>query len=84
MNGPHSLPHILLGTALALALLYIGVRLVAYARKRSAGAYALGAALMLFGVGNVQDPPNEKFLEAQQPKPRKGNESGDPPDDEAT
>ncbi len=82
MDGIHLLLRILLETGAVLVLTYAGVRLIRYARRRSTGAYVLGAALLLFGLGNVQDPRNEALLVAQQLKPKKGNESGDPPEDE--
>lgn len=82
MDGIQPLLRILLETAAAALLVYLGVRLIGYAGKRSTGAYVLGAALLLFGLGNVQDPRNEALLVAQQLKPKKGSESGDPPEDE--
>ncbi len=81
MDGIHLLLRIPLETG-AVLLAYAGVRLIHYARRRSTGAYVLGAALLLFGLGNVQDPRNEALLVAQQLKPKKGNDAGDPTEDE--
>ena len=40
---------------------------------------SFGAALMLFGWGNLRDPRNDTVAEAQDGRVRRGSESGDPP-----
>lgn len=40
---------------------------------------ALGAVLMLFGLGNVQDPANNVVREAKALQPEDDDDTGDPP-----
>jgi hypothetical protein len=69
----------ILGIACALALLvWFGVSLIRGA-KRGKGFHAVGAALMLFGWGNLRDPRNDTVAEANEGQPRRGENSGDPP-----
>jgi hypothetical protein len=62
-----------------LLVICLAIWLVRGARRKRSGAFALGAVLMLFGLGNVREPDNLPILEAKRVKPKKGNESGDPP-----
>ena len=80
MNAIAALERTALTAVIVVALIYVGVRLVRYGKKRSAGAVALGAVLMLFGLGNVREPENQFLEQAQPPKKREG-ESGDPPNE---
>lgn len=70
--------NLVLGILAFLALACVGVQLVRYARGRSAGAYAVGAVLILFGVGNVRDPA-QQMLSRAQPQVRNNDDPGDPP-----
>ena len=69
---------ITLSAAALAAFIYVGVRMVRGAKRRSPTVIALGAVLLLFGFGNVRDPQNQLTEQAQPPKKREG-ESGDPP-----
>ena len=40
----------------------------------------IGAALMMFGWGNLRDPRNDTVAEAQDGRIRRGTHSGDPLD----
>jgi hypothetical protein len=46
--------------------------------KRGKGFQAVGAALMLFGWGNLRDPRNDTVAEANEGHVRKGETAGDP------
>jgi hypothetical protein len=60
---------------------YVLYRVARWARKRKKGAYALGAGLLLFGLGNVTDPENRIVQEAKQLKKREEDDAGDPPNE---
>ena len=49
------------------------------ARRGGKGFQAVGAALMLFGWGNLRDPRNDTVAEANEGNVRKGETAGDPP-----
>ena len=52
--------------------------------KRGGKAFqAVGAALMLFGWGNLRDPRNDTVAEANEGRLRRGETAGDPPDPSA-
>ena len=53
--------------------------MVKAAKRGGGGRRGIGAALMLFGWGNLRDPPNNTVAEAQDGRIRKGN-AGDPLD----
>ena len=61
------------------AFVLLLIALVHVARKPGKAFKAVGAALMLFGWGNLRDPRNDTVAEAQDGRVRRGNESGDPP-----
>ena len=54
--------------------------LVRAARRGGKGIHAIGAALMLFGWGNLRDPGSNPVAEAKDGRIRRGNYSGDPLD----
>jgi hypothetical protein len=54
---------------------------VVWARRRSKGAYIIGAALApIIALGSVVDPTLRNVQEAKQLKNREDDEPGDPPD----
>jgi hypothetical protein len=59
-------------------LVWVGVQAVRLAKKGSPGAEVLGAAFLLFSLGNFRDPLNEMVQEAKRPKRREEDDSGDP------
>ena len=67
------------GAALA-AFAWLLFAIVRNARRGGKGIHAIGAALMLFGWGNLRDPRNDTVAEAQDGRIRKGTHSGDPLD----
>jgi hypothetical protein len=60
------------------ALSWIGTVIVKSAKRGGGGFQALGAALMMFGLGSMRDPRNDTVAEAQDGRIRKGEHSGDP------
>jgi hypothetical protein len=52
--------------------------LVVRVAKRGKGFQAVGAALMLFGWGNLRDPRNDTVAEANEGNVRTGGTAGDP------
>lgn len=66
--------------AAAIAFLWVLVALVRSARRGGKGVHAIGAALMLFGWGNLRDPADNPVAEAKDGRVRKGETSGDPLD----
>jgi len=62
-------------SAFVLAL----IALVRAARNPGKAMRSFGAALMLFGWGNLRDPRNDTVAEAQDGRIRGSAESGDPP-----
>jgi uncharacterized membrane protein len=75
---------LLVSTAVAVVLLFLGVSLVRSAKRRSVGALALGSILLLFGIGNVREPENQTIEQAKAPQPKKGEDSGGRPNDQET
>jgi hypothetical protein len=66
-----------------VAIIYLailGIKTVQYASRGSAGAHVLGAALILMGFGNMQDPTMEMVAQAKQQKRSEEDDSGDPPE----
>ena len=63
-------------------LIGIGVVMVIAAKRGGGGMRGIGAALMMFGWGNMRDPRNDTVAEAQDGRIRKGTHSGEPLDDE--
>lgn len=60
-------------------LVFLGVCMIRYASRGSAGAHVLGAGLILMGFGNMQDPTMEMVQQAKQVKKHEEDDSGDPP-----
>jgi len=71
---------LLAASALGL-LVWLGVALVRGAKRGGKGMQALGAAMMMFGWGNMRDPRNDTVAEAKDGRIRRGTEAGDPPSD---
>ena len=70
----------IIGITLAVsASILLLIALVRAARNPSKAMRSFGAALMLFGWGNLRDPRNDTVAEAQDGRIRRGEESGDPP-----
>ena len=59
---------------------WIGVIMIKAAKRGGGGMRGIGAALMMFGWGNMRDPRNDTVAEAQDGRIRKGTNSGDPLD----
>ena len=82
MDLPPGLLRVILTVGALAGLVWLGVALVRGARRGGKGMQAIGAAMMMFGWGNMRDPRNDTVAEAKDGRIRKGNESGDPPPDE--
>ena len=63
-----------------VALTWLGSVLVRVAKRGGGGMQALGAAMMMFGWGNMRDPANNPVKEAQEGQPRRGATGADPLD----
>ena len=63
-------------------VVWLGVVMIKAAKRGGGGIQALGAALMMFGWGNMRDPSNNTVAEAQDGRIRKGTHSGEPPGDD--
>jgi len=61
-------------------LIWLGVVMVKAARRGGGGMQALGAALMMFGWGNMRDPSDNPVAEAKDGRIRRGTYAGDPLD----
>ena len=59
---------------------WLGVILIKAAKRGGGGMQALGAAMMMFGWGNMRDPSNNPVAEAKDGRAEKGSPSGDPLD----
>jgi hypothetical protein len=70
---------IILITLACSAFILLLIALVRAARNPGKAMRSFGAALMLFGWGNLRDPRNDTVAEAQDGRIRRGDESGDPP-----
>lgn len=66
-------------TIVCSAFVLLLIVLVRTARNPSKAMRSFGAALMLFGWGNLRDPRNDTVAEAQDGRIRGSAESGDPP-----
>ena len=62
------------------ALIWLGSVLVRVAKRGGGGMQALGAAMMMFGWGNMRDPANNPVKEAQDGQPSRGETGADPLD----
>jgi hypothetical protein len=67
----------------AATLIWFGVVMVKAAKRGGGGMRGIGAALMMFGWGNMRDPRNDTVAEAQDGRIRKGTHTGDPLDKDA-
>jgi len=79
MDGVSIALRIILITLACSAVVLALIALVRAARNPSKAMRSVGAALMLFGWGNLRDPRNDTVAEAQDGRIRRGEESGDPP-----
>jgi hypothetical protein len=61
-------------------LVWIGIIMIKAAKRGGGGMRGIGAALMMFGWGNMRDPRNDTVAEAQDGRIRKGTNSGEPLD----
>ena len=59
---------------------WLGVILIKAAKRGGGGMQALGAAMMMFGWGNMRDPSNNPVAEAKDGRAEKGSPSGAPLD----
>ena len=66
-----------------VAFVWLLFALVRAAKRGGKGMRSFGAALMLFGWGNLRDPRNDTVAEAKDGRIRKGTDSGPPLDDES-
>lgn len=64
----------------AAAIVWLGIVMVKAAKRGGGGMRGIGAALMMFGWGNMRDPRNDTVAEAQDGRIRKGTHTGDPLD----
>ena len=67
----------------AVVFIWLGIAMVKAAKRGGGGMHALGAAMMMFGWGNMRDPRNDTVAEAKDGRIRRGAWSGDPLDEEA-
>ena len=67
----------------AAALIWLSIVMVKAAKRGGGGMQALGAAMMMFGWGNMRDPGNNPVAEAKDGRAEKGSTSGDPLDPRA-
>jgi hypothetical protein len=73
----------LLAASAVLLIPYLLYRLARWARRRTTGAYVLGAALApIIAAGSVVDPDSRIVNEAKQRKEHEEDDAGDPPSDE--
>ena len=80
MSSPEILLRVLVGALACGLLVWLGVALIRGARRGTGkGVQALGAAMMMFGWGNMRDPRNDTVAEAKDGRIRKGEATGDPP-----
>lgn len=84
MESPAILVNVLLATVGLWLVFWILYRIALWARRRTSGAYVLGAFLIpIGGMGNVSDPDYKIVNEAKQIKRHKEDDTGDPPTDGA-
>lgn len=67
----------------AAGSIWLGVIVTKAAKRGGGGMQALGAAMMMFGWGNMRDPGNNPVAEAKDGRAEKGTPSGDPLDPRA-
>jgi hypothetical protein len=61
-------------------VIWLGFVLMRAAKRGGGGMQALGAAMMLFGWGNMRDPANDPVKEAQDGRALRGESGSDPVD----
>jgi len=71
---------VLAGLGVASLFIWLGIVMVKAAKRGGGGMRGIGAALMMFGWGNMRDPRNDTVAEAQDGRIRKGTHTGDPLD----
>ena len=71
---------VLAGIGVVALVAWLGWLAVRTAQRGGKGFQAVGAALMLFGWGNLRDPRNDTVAEANEGRIRKGETAGDPVD----
>ena len=71
---------ILAGAAVVGVVAWLCWVAVHAARKGGKGVHAIGAALMLFGWGNLRDPARNPVAEANEGQRRRGESGSDPLD----
>jgi len=74
---------VMLAGIAVVAFVWLLFALVRAAKRGGKGMRSFGAALMLFGWGNLRDPRNDTVAEAKDGRIRKGTDSGPPLDDES-
>ena len=74
---------VLAGLGGAALVIWLGVVAIKAAKRGGGGMQALGAAMMMFGWGNMRDPGNNPVAEAKDGRAEKGSTSGDPLDPRA-
>jgi hypothetical protein len=79
MDWPQALRVLLTWTALA-GLAWVLFAIVRSVRRGGKPMHAIGAALMLFGWGNLRDPGDNPVAEAKDGRIRRDEYSGDPLD----
>jgi hypothetical protein len=74
---------VLAGLGATAFVIWLGVILTRAAKRGGGGMQALGAAMMMFGWGNMRDPGSNPVAEAKDGRAEKGSPSGDPLDPRA-
>jgi hypothetical protein len=64
--------------AAAIAILALLAPLIGWLGSKQGKKARGGIALMLFGLGQVTDPPSKRLIEAQEDKPREAESTGEP------
>ena len=83
MSSAATITRVLLICSALVAFIWLLFALVRAAKRGGKGMRSFGAALMLFGWGNLRDPRNDTVAEAKDGRIRKGTDSGPPLDDES-
>ena len=83
MSSLATFTRVMLAGIAVVAFVWLLFALVRAAKRGGKGMRSFGAALMLFGWGNLRDPRNDTVAEAKDGRIRKGTDSGPPLDDES-
>jgi hypothetical protein len=78
MELAHLVSQVIFATVGATFLVALMGRAVRLAKRGSAGAHVLGAALLFFSMGNMRDPTDDIVQQAKQLKRRNEDGAGDP------